>query len=658
MTKIAARPSPDWSPGMRMTGNTGKSLIAAAGPVQIGAPGDPTSWKGGTATTDSEGWQNDAWTFFNCVGELRYICSWLQNALSRCQLVPSDINPETGQPTGETEDKLVAETIADIAGGPAGQSQLLGRLATFLTVPGEGYIVIIVRDGQEEWHVLSKEEVNKKAAGSEVEVTLNDGEKYVLNDDTDTLARVHRPHPRNAQMADSPIRASLPTLREMVRLGQWVEATAKSRLAGNGIFVVPNEMSLPKSMAPEGEKQPSTDPDAPGLPPVQPAEFPEQNIMFDQAAGPTEVMQALIDAGSTAIQHPDTAAALLPLVMQGPGDWLDKMQHITFSTEFTEVVIKLREAATRRLALTVDVPAEILLGTGDMNHWSAWQVEESAIKLHVEPLLTLVCDAITEHILRPLLELKGHPDPESVMVWYSTTGLTMRPNRSADAKDAYDRRIINGETYRKELGYDDTNAIAVPKTDDERFALALQLMEKDSRYAKVVGDLAGIELPDPPPSFNPNQSGAPQDESDPEQKDKPAPIPDTKEESEDDDAPAAAAIRTALMASVVRRVELAGKRMRTRGNLSELTGVPPAETHLSLSPVSLEKAMQLVDADASYDRALCGPLGVADLPRFSDCARTTAAKLIAERRPLAHLESMTLPRGLLVKSPAPLKRVK
>ncbi|WNM68767.1 portal protein [Gordonia phage Soos] len=652
MTKIANRPEPDWSPGMKTTHRTGRSLIAAAGPVQIGSPSGSVT-AGGTSSTESEAWQNDAWTFFNCVGELRYICSWLTNALSRCTLVPSDINPETGQPTGETEDQMVAETIADIAGGPAGQSQLLGRLATFLTVPGEGYIAIIVREGQEEWHVLSKEEVTKKSGGGDIEIVLDDGEKYVLNDDTDTLARVYRPHPRNAQFADSPIRASLPTLREMVRLGQWVEATAKSRLAGNGIFVVPNEMSLPKSGAPQGD-HPQTDPDAPGLPPVTPSEFPTDNIMYDQSAGPSEVMQALIDAGSTAIQQPDTAAALLPLVMQGPGEWLDKMQHITFSTEFTEVVIKLREAATRRLALTVDVPAEILLGTGDMNHWSAWQVEESAIKLHVEPLLTLICDAITEHILRPLLELKGHPDPQSVMVWYSTTGLTMRPNRSADAKDAYDRRIIDGDTYRKELGYDDTNAIKVPKTDDERFALALQLMEKDSRYAKIVGDLAGIELPDPPPSFNPAETSAPQDESDPEQKDKVAPIPDTKEDAED--GAAAASIRTALIASVVRRVEVAGKRMRTRGNLSTLAGVAAADTYRVLPTVNHEKAMKLCDADSSYDRALCGPLGSIDVDKFSTFAHLYAAELIENRRPLTHLQHLKVPPALL--NVQPLKRVK
>lgn len=540
MAKVATRKAPAHSPGMRRT--EARSLIAAAPSVPIGPALDPSAWKGGTQIGNTEGWQQEAWTFFNCVSELRYVSSWLQNALSRCTLVASDIDPKTGQPTGTTEDAEVQQTVADIAGGPAGQAKLLGQLATFLTVPGEGYVAIILRDGAEEWHVLSTTEVHKDSTGV-VKIDLPDGEKHEINDDTDTIARVYRPHPQNAQMADSPVRASLPTLREIVRLGQWVEATAKSRLTGNGIFVIPQEISLPKSQAPTGADQ-KPDPDAPGLPPIQPSEdeFPEvgslDGVRFDQSAGPSDVMQALIDAGSVAMENPDTAAATIPVVMQGPGDWLDKMQHITFSTQFTEVVIKLREAATKRLAIGLDVPSEILLGMGDSNHWSAWQIEESAIKLHVEPLLTLVCDAITEYILRPLLELKNHPNPEGVMVWYSTTELVMRPDKSNDARSAFESGVVSAKTYREEIGYGDEHAPKLPTSDQERFELCLQLMDKDSRFAKVAADMAGIELPDPPPQLvNPlgETSGSP-GESDTDTGDDSSPLPDTEEDARTDRA--------------------------------------------------------------------------------------------------------------------------
>lgn len=657
MTKIASRPAPDWSPGMKVISKS--SLTAAAGPVSIGAPTDPNSWKGGTAQNGGEAWQSEAWAFFNCVSELRYVCSWLQNALSRCTLVPSDINPETGQPTGETSDQLLAQTITDIAGGPAGQSQLLGQLATFLTVPGEGYIAIILRPGddlalEEQWYVLSTNEVQKKAGGT-VEITLPDGEKYELNDDTDTIARVYRPHPQNAQMADSPVRANIPNLREIVRLGQWVEATAKSRLAGNGIFVIPNEISLPKSVTPEAAAPPS-DPDAPGLPPVVPSALDQPTIRYDEAAGPSEVMEALIDAGGTAIDNPDTASALLPLVMQGPGDWIDKMQHITFSTDFTEVVIKLREAATKRLALGLDVPSEILLGTGDMNHWSAWQVEESAIKLHVEPLLTLICDAITEYILRPLLELQGHPNPDSVMVWYSTVGLTMRPNRASDAKDAYDRRAINADTYRREIGYDDADAIKVPSTDDERFALALQLMEKDSSYAKVVAELAGIDLPEPAANpFDPygaDPNAPVESTGDADQKDRDQPIPDTKE---DDDVARIAAVNMALVAAVHRRMEIAGKRMRTRSNLTALQGVSAAETHLHLA--TPKNIGQLLDGGTDYDQQMCAVVGLDDVLHFSRLVTAKASTLLAEKKPITNLDMSSSARRLCRPSKPSLNRV-
>lgn len=513
------------------------SLTAAATPQPIPIPQQGSGSMSGT----DDSWQSDAWNFFDNVGELQYVCTWLSNALSRSILVPSDVN-EDGQPTGETQDTMIRETVASIAGGPAGQAALLGRLATFLTVPGDAHLAIIIRDAKEEWYVLSKDEVKKKS-GDTVAITLPDGEEYELDNETDSITRIHRPHPRNAQLAHSPVRACIPILREIVRLGQHVEATAKSRLIGNGILVIPNELSVPR--APDVQAEDITvDPDAPGLPDPAPDDDPILSTPIDPvdlvAAEPgqnaNDVMDNLIEVAGVAIQDPSSQAAMTPLVLQGPGEHIDKIQHITFGREFTEVVMKLREAATKRLAMTLDVPAEILLGTGDVNHWGAWQIEESAIKLHVEPLLMIICDVLTTKVLRPLLELHGHPDPESAVLWYSTAGLAMRPNRSAEAKEGYTLGVLSAAAYRKEIGFDDVDAPKIPTTDEERFEFVMQMYGRNPGsevLASAVLKLIGVEVapaapaaPATGPSLVPNTDDAP----DPEQKDKTTPIPDEPEE--------------------------------------------------------------------------------------------------------------------------------
>lgn len=416
------------------------SLVAAAAPTP--APGQAAP--GGDSKKDA--WQKQAWDFYDTVGELRFVVSWIASALSRCTLVASDVGPD-GHPTGSTDDQIVQETVAEIAGGPAGQAALLGRLATFLSVPGDGYIVILYRDGVEEWHVLSKEEVKKRADGK-VEVILQ-GETRELDPDTDSVTRIPRPHPRNARETDSPVRAALPILREIIRLGQHIETTAKSRLVGAGIMFVPNEMSLPPAEdAPTGEP----DPDAPGLPPVEPG---LDEYAPTERATPADLSAAIIETASIAIEDPGSAAAATPIIVGVPAEYIGKIQHLKFGLEWADTVLSLRTAAIKRLALALDVPAEILLGLGDTNHWSAWQVEESAIKIHIEPLLTLICDRLTTGLLRPVLEARGYGDrAEDHCVWYDTSKLSQRPNRAPEALALWDRGLLSNEVVLREHGYD------------------------------------------------------------------------------------------------------------------------------------------------------------------------------------------------------------
>lgn len=416
------------------------SLVAAAAPTP--APGQ-SAVGGGDPKRDS--WQSQAWTFYDTVGELRFVISWIASALSRCTLVASDVGPD-GHPTGSTANPTVTATVAEIAGGPAGQAALLGRLATFLSVPGDGYIAIMYRDGVEEWHVLSKEEVKKRADGK-VEVILQ-GETRELDPVTDSVTRIARPHPRNARETDSPVRAALPILREIIRLGQHIETTAKSRLVGAGILFVPNEMSLPPADGPTGE----TDPDAPGLPPVAPD---LDGYAPTERATPADLSAAIIETAGIAIEDPGSAAAATPIVVGVPADYIGKVQHMKFGLEWADTVLALRTAAIKRLALALDVPAEILLGLGDTNHWSAWQVEESAIKIHIEPLLTLICDRLTTGLLRPVLEARGlGEDAADFCIWFETSKLSQRPNRAPEALALWDRGLLSNEVVLREHGYD------------------------------------------------------------------------------------------------------------------------------------------------------------------------------------------------------------
>jgi hypothetical protein len=86
-----------------------------------------------------------------------------------------------------------------------------------------------------------------------------------------------------------------------------------------------------------------------------------------------------------------------------------------------------------------------------MNHWGAWQVAEEAITLHIEPLTETVAHALTIGFLHAAMIAEGF-DPSEAVVWYDTTDLRTRPDKSGNAIEAYDRNELSGDALLRELG--------------------------------------------------------------------------------------------------------------------------------------------------------------------------------------------------------------
>lgn len=526
-----------------------KSLTAAVQRYDTAARGNAA----GSGGKGDETWQGQAWQYFDSVGELRFVCTWLGNALSQCSIHASRVDL-LGNPTGSVEagdgleltpdDQLAIDTAGDIAGGPAGRAELLGRLATFLTVPGESFVAIIHRAPKgaaanaviegvsatmiEEWHVLSTDEVTTKSG--KVELTLADGTKHEVDDELDVITRIWRPHPRRSAQATSPVQACLPALREIVRCGQVIEATTKSRLAGPGLLMLPNEISVPGNTAPTAER----DNDAPGLP----LPTPEQDVPLRPSyASATDIVRTLVDTASKAIEDPSSAATLVPIVMQAPAAAIASARLITFANDLAEVMLKMRETAVRRFAMSVDAPAEVLLGMGDVNHWGAWQIADGAIKLHVEPMLTLIVQALTETVYRPTLANLGVEDPDAYTLWFDTSMLASKPNRGQDARDAKGAGAISAKAYREALGFADSDAPfpildeageRLPDADLLEF-LATMVMQAPASLLPLIGQYFGVEMAPQPTSV--------QDVEDLDSAgDEPA--EPTEDESPADDAPA------------------------------------------------------------------------------------------------------------------------
>ena len=397
----------------------------------------------------TDAWQDEAWDTYDQVGELRFTANAVANAMSHARLYVGKLEP--GQRVPEEEESGVAsDLLHDLGGGRSGQSELLRSLGIQLFVPGDGWLIGVppgLMDGQVEpdrewganellWMVLSVSEVTVKQGI----ITINQGDrKRAVPEESAILVRVWTPHPRRFWHADSPVRASLPVLRELIGLTKHVSASIDSRLAGAGLLVLPESMSLMGSIA----------------------ESPDNND--DEEADP--FLEALMAAMLTPIKDRDAAAAVVPLVVKVADEVaanVDQSNLIRFDTPFDERARELRDETIRRLALGLDMAPELLLGIGETaRYMNAWLIEESNTRLHIEPKLATICDAITTQYLQPALQEARVPDFDKYVVWWDLSDLAIKTDRSDHASEGFDRGLLSGEAWRRESGFDETDAPTV-----------------------------------------------------------------------------------------------------------------------------------------------------------------------------------------------------
>ncbi|MGI5292711.1 hypothetical protein ACQEVF_56700 [Nonomuraea polychroma] len=208
-------------------------------------------------------------------------------------------------------------------------------------------------------------------------------------------------------------------------------------------------------------------------------------------------MDQLIRTMVTPIGDRDSAAAVVPLVIKLPDDAIGKVQHLSFSTPFDAQLSEREEKVVRRVAIGMDLPPEVLLGLGDSNHWSAWQIQESSITLYVEPLLGLICQALTHNYFRPALQALG-VNVDRLVVWYDTSDLRLRPNRGPEALELHNRELLSDEALLREHGF---GVEDLPSDLERQRRLAWKLAQQHRDLLPALASLIGLDaLTQQPPA--------------------------------------------------------------------------------------------------------------------------------------------------------------
>lgn len=538
----------------------------------------------------NQDWQAECYRHYAICGEARFAARFYGQALSRATLYVArrgEEGPER-QTAGAAVDYLGA-----LFNGRDGQEQMLDALGVHLSVAGECYLVGRTVDGEDTWEIVSIMEM--RVSGNRWTINYGNGLPPVELTDDDVVIRIWMPNPARRIEADSPFRSLLPVLTEIEWLTKHIFAQAQSRLTGAGILFMPQGMTFP----PPPERE--------GIETTQPTNEAEA------------FMLTLADAMLEPIKDPGSPSAVIPVTVTAPDDSIDKARLMHFWSNLDEKALEMRAAAISRFADGMDLPREQVLGmssnpgtgggtSNGVSHWGAWQIEESTIKFHIEPMLELICNAITIGYLRPLTE-----QPLD-FITYDTSRLRLRPDRSREAFELYDRGLLKSLTLLRENGFrsDDLppedefktwllRKVATGSATPEQVAAALKAFGVDLGQPET----PGVREAPPPPSL----------EEHPER-------PRTPGEP---DFPALLAASDAL---VWRALERAGNRIRQKMGVKP-PGVPAYEMH-TLYQANGDATALLEDAWSCAPQVLDG---LADVDKTVQTLNSYCRALMSEQAP-------------------------
>lgn len=424
------------------------TLVASAAPVQI------TDSASMAMRRTRQAWQDLAWFYFRHIGEVGYANIYVSNAMSRCKLVPArqgkpDEDPEPIDEPFSLEQACLDNIAAGFQGTNrmGGAASMLYSMGMQLQIPGECFWHGSTDEitGANSWEILSTTELQPSGPRGFQILRIPGEMPEPIDPDTSLLSRVWYPDPQMKFLAWSTMAGCLDILEQLWMLTDAGVSSAKSRLAGAGLLLFPDELDYEGTVGPDDEE--------------------------------TDFEDELFETIATAIKNQKDANRWVPIVIRGKAEFLDKIRFLSLFKDIRAENASEVQAALDRFAVSFNLPGEIIKGLGDMNHWNAWAVD-AATYPHIEPVLKNAVSGVTASVYQPLLVASGM-DPAraaQTVIWIDPTDVVTKPDQSAAATQGVNLGAIGRPAWREANGFDESAA----PDPDEYEALNTWLHAKES----------------------------------------------------------------------------------------------------------------------------------------------------------------------------------
>jgi hypothetical protein len=379
------------------------------------------------------------WEIYDRLGEVGYGVGFKSHAAQRLSYFVGVRPGQDQDPDPDLAGPQAIEALEALNGDIGGVPDIVAELVTHLDVVGEGWLVGQTVDDSEEWDVWSSSEMQRSK--TRTPALYPDGAE--ITGDEAVAIRIWRPHPRDRAMADAPLRRVAAECEQLILLSDMLTSFTRSRLAAPLLFI-PDELSFGGTG------------NLPGT---------------GGNAGDDPFTEELIQLMTTAVSDSRSAARIVPGLIRGPGERGAEIRVIDITRDLPADITTVQERVVRRIAAGMDIPAEVLTGLADVNHWTAWQVDESAYRQHVDPVVLLVLDSITRGYLWPRLEEAGVANARDHVIWRDFSDLVAKQGTVVDAIRLYDRGAVGAEYLRRIGGANEADA---PTPEDLDRLLAMR----------------------------------------------------------------------------------------------------------------------------------------------------------------------------------------
>lgn len=538
-------------------------LLASAAQLQLSNPG----WK--NVPRIDHAWQRESWYYYRLIPGYHYGANWAADACSRAEIYAADVD-ENGVVGTRTEDAEVNAIVYNLFGGPAAKARMIAAIALSLIVAGETYVIGRGKagSGKDEWFTAAPYEVHPYKGGIWVG---ENGFSTQIPDGSALVFRVFKELAESPMRVDAPGLALMQTMRELEQIMKFKAAQTDSRLANAGIYPIPSGLDF---------------------------------AIDDQTpSGAPSLQRAVVEAANASLEGKGSAAQISPIFFEVPPEVLPNMlkEPIRFGSVMSDQISKLEEVALNQLAIGLNLPPEVVLGTANSNQWSAWEIGESAVKYHIEPLLSQILDACESSYFSAAVKRIGK-DPRRFALQADTSALTVRPNRFADALNAYNADALSAEALRsygdfKEDDAPSTEEITAKKVQamllrDPQLVMDPKIVKSSGLDIETSVPVDGVTPPPPVPDRVPVEGRQPMPARPSEQVAEPPSIIAARVATMRR-VGQPSALLTAASVEVRNALRLAGKRMLTPAVRRDFGDVPVDLLHTKLKVADDQQAAKL-----------------------------------------------------------------